>query len=202
MLDTLDRLNLTENTLVIFGSDNGPDLSAYERIQTHQHYSMGERRGIKTDILDGGHRLPLVVRWPGIIQADQISDQLVSFTDWFATLAEITGQAIPPGAGEDSLSFLDLLRKGSLMQPYRESMIHHTPGGEFAIRYKDWVFIDHGPPESSEPEWFRKERKVQPHSFPGQLYNLKDDPTQSINRYGQYPERVQALKSLLKATKN
>ncbi|MDA0350313.1 MAG: arylsulfatase [Verrucomicrobia bacterium] len=201
LLDALDRLNLTENTLVIFASDNGPDSTSYERVKTHEHYSMGHRRGIKTDILEGGHRLPLVVCWPGMIQPDQTSDQLVSFTDWFATLAELTGQSIPAGAGEDSLSFLELLLKGSLKQPYRENMIHHTPGGEFAVRQKDWIFIDHGPPESSEPEWFREERKVKPHSFPGQLYNLKDDPTQSINLYGEYPERVQEMKSLLKEAK-
>jgi arylsulfatase A len=200
MLNALDRLNLAKNTLVIFASDNGPDATSYERIRTHGHYSMGDRRGIKTDILEGGHRLPLVVRWPGIIQPNQTSDQLVSFTDWFATLAEITGQTVPADAGEDSISFLELLKKGNLKKPYRESMVHHTPSGEFAFRSKDWIFINHGPPEPSEPEWFREQHKVQPHSFPGQLYHLKDDPRQSTNLYGQHPKKVQELKALLVST--
>ncbi len=202
MLHALDRLNLADNTLVIFASDNGPDSSSYDRIHTHQHLSMGERRGIKTDVLEGGHRLPLVVRWPGHIQPNQTNDQLVSLTDWFATIADITGQTVPGNAGEDSMSFLELLLKGSLPKPYRETVIHHTPGGEFAIRHQDWVFVDHGPPEIDEPEWFRKKHKVQSHSFPGQLYHIKDDPTQSIDLYDQYLDKVRELKSLLKDAKS
>ena len=200
MLNALDRLNLAKDTLVIFASDNGPDTLSYDRINTHQHTSMGNRRGIKTDILEGGHRLPLVVRWPGNIKPGQSNDQLVSLTDWFATLAEITGQTVPKHAGEDSISFLELLLKGSLPEPYRETVIHHTPCREFAIRHQDWVFIDHGPPESNEPEWFRELHKVKPHTFPGQLYHLKEDPTQSNNLYGQHPDKVQELKALLVST--
>lgn len=202
MLDALDRLNLTKHTLVIFASDNGPDTSSYDRIHIHQHLSMGERRGIKTDLLEGGHRLPLVVRWPDHIQPNQTNDQLVSLTDWFATIAEITGQKFPKNAGEDSMSFLPLLLQGSLEKPYRKSIIHHTPGGEFAIRHNDWVFVDHGPPEADEPEWFREQHQVQSHAFPGQLYNLKTDPTQSIDLYGKHREKVRELKSLLLEAKN
>ena len=202
MLNTLDRLKLSDDTLVIFASDNGPALSTvYDRALEFDHYSMGERRGIKTDILEGGHRLTLVVRWPGMVKPGQRSDALVSLTDWFATLANITGQKIPANAAEDSLSFLPLLLDGNLAKPYRESIIHHTPQGIFAIRQQDWIFIDHGPPDPSEPEWFRKKRNVQPHSFPGQLYNLKDDPTQSVNLYGQHPERVRKMKALLNSYK-
>ena len=202
MLDALDRFNLADQTLVIFASDNGPDVSSYERIRSHNHFSMGNRRGIKTDVLESGHRLPLVVRWPGHIQPNQTNDQLVSLTDWFATLAEITGQKIPKDAGEDSLGFLPLLLKGHLDQPYRTSVIHHTPRGEFAIRHNDWVFVDHGPPEADEPEWFREQLKVESHDYPGQLYNLKTDPTQSIDLYGIHPEKVRELKSLLLEAKN
>lgn len=53
---------------------------------------MGERRGMKTDVLEGGHRVPLVVRWPGMIGPGQRSDELVSLTDWLGTIAEVTGQ--------------------------------------------------------------------------------------------------------------
>ena len=59
------------------------------------------------------------------------------------------------------------------------------------------AFIDHGPPESNEPEWFRELHKVKSHDYPGQLYNLKTDPTQSIDLYGKHPEKVQELKALL-----
>ena len=201
MLKALDRLNLTEKTMVVFASDNGPATGVYERVQEFEHYSMGERRGMKTDVLEGGHRVPLVVRWPGFIEPDQRSGELVSLTDWLATIAEITGQGIPADAGEDSVSFLSLLRNGSQEKPYRESIIHHTPKGEFAIRHQDWVFIDGGAAPASEPEWYRTLRNVESNTYPGQLYNLEYDPTQSFNLYGLYPEKVQELKALMENAK-
>lgn len=201
MLNALDRLKLAENTLVVLASDNGPATGVYERVQEFDHYSMGERRGMKTDVLEGGHRVPLVVRWPGFIEPDQTSDDLVCLTDWLATFAEITGQRIPANTGEDSMSFLSLLRNGSLEKPYRESVIHHTPKGEFAIRSWDWVFIDGGTAPASEPEWFREKRNVKANTFPSQLYHLENDPTQASNLYGKYPEKVQELKTLMEATK-
>jgi len=134
MLNALDRLNLSESTLVVFASDNGPARGTYERIQEFGHYSMGQRRGMKTDILEGGHRVPLVVRWPGVVGENVTSDALVSLTGWLATIADITGQELPKNAGEDSLSLLNLLEQGAQQQPYRTSVIHHTPRGVYAIR--------------------------------------------------------------------
>lgn len=200
MLKALDRLNLAEETMVVFASDNGPATGVYERVQEFDHYSMGERRGMKTDILEGGHRVPLVVRWPGVVEPNQRSGALVSLTDWFATIAEITGQRIPADAGEDSVSFLSLLRKGSLKQPYRESVIHNTPRGKMAIRHQDWVFIDDGNAPTSEPDWFREKRNVVPNTFPGQLYNLENDPMQAVNLYGRYPEKAQEMKAMMEAS--
>ena len=199
MLNALDRLNLTDSTLVVFASDNGPARGAYERIQELDHFSMGQRRGMKTDILEGGHRVPLVVRWPGVIKANRTSDALVSLTDWLATIAEITGQQLPKQAGEDSLSFLSLLKLGGQEKPYRESVIHHTPRGVYAIRQQDWVFIDDPSSPDSEPEWYRKSLRAELPEHPGQLYNLIEDPKQSKNRYGEYPEKVEEMKSMLRS---
>ena len=197
MLNALDRLDLTENTIVVFASDNGPATGVYERVQEFDHYSMGARRGMKTDVLEGGHRVPLVVRWPGIIEPNQRSDELVSLTDWLATIAEVTGQQIPENAGEDSMSFLELLKRGSLKEPYRDTIIHHTPKGEFAIRHQGWVFVDGGAAPASEPEWFRELRNVDKNTYDGQLYRLEDDPTQATNLYGKHPEKVQEMKALM-----
>ena len=197
LLRTLERLDLAKDTLVVFASDNGPAKGVYERVETFEHYSMGELRGMKTDILEGGHRVPLTVRWPGQIKAGQTSDALVSLTDWFATLAEMTGQTIPEDAGEDSLSFLSLLKEGRQTTPYRDSLIHNTAKGHFAYRLQNWVFIDDGSPPASEPEWFQKRRNVVPNTFSGQLYNLATDPTQSVNLYGKFPERASHMKSLM-----
>jgi len=197
-LDTLDQLNLAENTLVIFASDNGPDNSAYERINEFNHYSMGERRGIKTDVFESGHRVPLIVRWPGVIEPGMRNDNLVSLTDWFATFADITQQTLPSNAPEDSLSFLPLLLGNPSTSPKRESMIHNSTKGVFALRSGNWLFIDDAAPPASEPEWYRRAKNVRPSKYPAQLYNLKDDPTQSVNLYERHPEKVQDMQRHLR----
>lgn len=154
---------------------------------------------MKTDILEGGHRVPLVVRWPCVVGENVTSEALISLTDWLATIADITGQELPKNAGEDSLSLLNLLEQGAQQQPYRTSVIHHTPRGVYAIRQQDWVYIDDASPPESEPEWHRKLLSVDLPKFPGQLYNLKSDPRQTKNLYGQRPEKAQEMKALLKS---
>ena len=197
-LDTLDQLNLAENTLVIFASDNGPDNSAYEHINEFNHYSMGERRGIKTDVFESGHRVPLIVRWPGFIEPGMRNDNLVSLTDWFATFADITQQTLPSNAPEDSLSFLPLLLGNPSTSPKRENMIHNSTKGAFALRSGNWLFIDDAAPPASEPDWYRRAKNVRPSKYPAQLYNLKDDPTQSVNLYERHPEKVQDMQQHLR----
>ena len=197
-LDTLDQLNLAEHTLVIFASDNGPDNSAYERINEFDHYSMGERRGIKTDVFESGHRVPLIVRWPGVIEPGMRNDNLVSLTDWFTTFADITRQPLPSNAPEDSLSFFPLLLGNPSAPPKRKSMIHNSTKGVFALRSGDWLFIDDAAPPASEPEWYRGAKNVRPSKYPAQLYNLKDDPTQSVNLYERHPEKVQDMQQQLR----
>ncbi|NIU54964.1 MAG: sulfatase-like hydrolase/transferase, partial [Phycisphaerae bacterium] len=64
ILDALDRLKLSDNTLIVFSSDNGPETYCYERIKSYKHYSMGDLRGAKRCTWEGGHRVPFIVRWP------------------------------------------------------------------------------------------------------------------------------------------
>lgn len=202
MLDALDRLGLSDNTLVVFSSDNGPETSCYQRTRECGHYSMGKLRGVKRDIWEGGHRLPLLVRWPGVTEPGRVSDQLVCMTDWLATFADMTGQQLPANAGEDSVSILPLLRGDDT--PARDSVIHHMPQGHFAIRHNDWLYIDYptGDANNCEPEWFRAERGVVRHEARGELFNLADDLQQTRNLYNDHPEIVKALKARLdKATR-
>jgi arylsulfatase A len=81
ILAALDKHGFAKNTLVIFSSDNGPEGYAYDRIRNSGHRSMGPLRGLKRDIWEGGHRVPLVVRWPGVIPAGKVSDGLISQID-------------------------------------------------------------------------------------------------------------------------
>jgi arylsulfatase A len=200
ILGKLDELGLAEDTLVIFASDNGPDSSAYERVQVFNHAGMHIRRGIKTDVFEGGHRTPLIVRWPGVVKPERQSSALVSFTDWFATIADITGQAIPAQAGEDSISFLPLLRDESA-PAHRQSVVHHSTRSVYAIRQEGWIYIDGTASPLDEPEWFRTTRRVSQSDQLGQLYNLIDDPGQSQDLASVHPDRVAKLKSLLTTIK-
>jgi len=210
VLDALARTGLATNTIVIFTSDNGPEVveidpGAYARIQIYNHHSMADLRGVKRDTWEGGHRVPFIARWPGQIPTNAISGETICHVDFMATFAALLGAKIPDNAAEDSYNILPALRGEKLPQPIREATVLHGGNGKFAIRQGDWVFIDaptgNGNGRHGEPEWFKQERGYQPDSFPGELYNLKDDLSQRKNRYGEKPEIVARLKSLLEKYK-
>lgn len=207
LADALERTGQADDTLLIFTSDNGPetgvpdDEGVYERARRTRHYSMGPLRGVKTDAWEGGHREPMIACWPGVIPAGSVCDQAVSLVDLMATCADITGTALPPQAGEDSVSMLPLLR-GETDQPTRDCLVYHSAVGTFAIRRGPWVFID--APRGNkkpEPDWFAAERGVVPHDQPGELFHLEDDLAQRFNRYADHPEVVRALSERLEEVK-
>jgi arylsulfatase A len=207
VMDALERVGTAENTLLIFTSDNGPerrtpdDIGVYERVREHQHYSMGDLRGMKRDTWEGGHRVPFVASWPAITPAGTQTDQTVCLNDLIATCADITGASLPPDAGEDSVSILSLL-KGETDEPTRDCIVHHSMSGKFAIREGDWVFIDSPTGgDNEEPDWFRQERGYMPHDSPGELFNLKDDLSERYNRYQEEPELVEKLSARLSRIK-
>lgn len=206
VLEALARTGLARNTLVIFTSDNGPecveiDPGAYDRIPRHGHRSMGNLRGVKRDLWEGGHRVPLLARWPGRIAAGTVSDEVICHVDLLATCAALLERPLPRNAGEDSYNLLPLLLGRASGGPIREATVFHSGSGKFAIRQGDWVLIDaptgndNGP--RGEPEWFKQERGYAPHSHPGELYNLRDDLAQRRNLYAEQPEVVTRLKGLL-----
>lgn len=202
VMEALDSIGATENTLVIFTSDNGPEVIAYERARTYKHYSMGPLRGLKRDTWEGGHRIPFIAHWPERIQPGSVSHQVISLVDLLATAADIAGVSLPQDAGEDSLSILPVLQGEAIDRSRREAIVYHSHDGEFAIRQGDWVFIDAPTGDNNgEPEWLKKERGYESHSYPGELYHLNDDLAQSRNLYGDYPEKVKELKALLERYK-
>ena len=202
VLKVLDEHKLADRTLVIVTSDNGPERLAYERIQEYQHYSMGDLRGVKRDTWEGGHRVPYLARWPGKIRPGGVSGEVICQTDLMATAAAIVGAKLPPDAGEDSYSILPALLGEKLDKPIREATVHHSGSGRFAIRQGQWVFIDApSGDDNKEPDWLKKERGYQPHKFPGELYDLSQDLSERRNLYGERPEIVQRLKTLLEKYK-
>jgi arylsulfatase A len=193
LLDALERRKLAERTLVIFTSDNGAHWLPSD-IQQWGHRANGNWRGQKADIWEGGHRVPFIVRWPGVVAGGSQSGQLVCLTDVMATLAAIVGLPLGDGAGEDSFSFLSALRAQSAAQPARQAIVHHSADGTFAIRQGPWKLAtklgSHG---FSDP----RDIEPRPGGPRGQLYHLGDDPTESRNVWLEQPEIVERLTTLL-----
>lgn len=198
ILNTLDKYGLKDNTLVILSSDNGPESTAYKRIQEYNHYSMGELRGVKRDIWEGGHRVPFIARWPHKIKAGSVCYEPIGLIDMFSTISKLTGSTPPKESGGDSFNILPALLGEKYTTPLREPLIYHSLDRRFAIRDGNWVFIN-APTgmTSKEPEWFRKQRGVKEHNLQVELFNLKEDPEQLNNVALQYPEKVKELKNRL-----
>ncbi|NWK57300.1 sulfatase-like hydrolase/transferase [Verrucomicrobiaceae bacterium N1E253] len=195
--DALKRNGMLENTILVITSDNGPEHWSYSFIDKFKHNSMGELRGAKRNLWEGGHRVPFIVSWPQKMQKRGISQRLVSQLDLVATIADVVDYKIGPGNAEDSFSFASEFGQDvKESTPKRDLIIHHDSNNRYALRKGDWVFIDHksgGP----EPEWLRKRKGREKHNFPGELFNLKEDPYESNNLYGKHPEKVKEMKRLL-----
>jgi arylsulfatase A-like enzyme len=196
ILDTLDRRGLGENTIVFFSSDNGAVSRGYrpaDFVDYDGHRANGPWRGQKTEIYEGGHRVPLVVRWPGHVKPGRTSSQLAATTDILATAAELLGEDLPAAAGEDSFSFLPALLDRSTAGPVRETIVNDSYTGEIAMREGPWKLIlaQHGGGISGQ------KRQYDPDMPPGQLFNLERDPTESHSLYAKHPEKVAHLTGLL-----
>lgn len=134
LLRDLDRLGLTSDTLVVFTSDNGPAPLTTPLEQEFGHDSSGGWSGLKGTLFEGGHRMPFVARWPGHVPAGARTPELVAASDWIATLAALTGFALPREAAEDSFNFLPVLLGQSVSSPVRPSIVFHADSGNLAIR--------------------------------------------------------------------
>lgn len=198
VMGALKRSGTADNTLLIFTSDNGsparagdPHIRGKDWAATGAvsrmfgHNPNAPLRGMKADIFEGGHRVPLVVRWPGEVAAGSTNRQIVCLVDWMATIAGIVGHKLPDGAAEDSYDLGPTLRDPS--RAVRRDVVHHSAGGMFAIRQGDWKLIA----GRGSGGWTRvKAAKEDP---PGQLYHLADDPQEQDNLYNQRPEIVRRL---------
>lgn len=190
VLAAIDRAKMKQNTLVIFSSDNGP-VWYEDDVRRFGHDSSGGLRGMKSDAWECGHRMPFLVRWPAKVRAGSVSDQTICFTDLLATFAEMVGKELADGDGPDSFSFYSVLTgQRDESEPVRKSLLIRSGGGLMTVRAGDWKFID-----GLGSGGFSKPSKVRPGAGdpPGQLYNLKQDPAESVNRYRDHLEVVQRL---------
>ena len=207
LMKTLDDLKLADNTLVMFMSDNGPEVpTTIAMRRDHNHDGARPWRGVKRDAWEGGHRTPLIMRWPNKIKPGTTSDEITSLTDVMATMAEIVEHRLPNDAAEDSYSMLPVLLSQARDQPIRPYLLQQTWTSKLSIRRGDWKYLDHqgsGGNNYDKPSpWGMSDYKLPEldPSAPGQLYNLADDPGETANLYSKHPNLVAKLKALLKQT--
>ncbi|MBX9654071.1 arylsulfatase [bacterium] len=178
ILTAIESNGGADNTIVIFTSDNGcaPYIGA-KFLETMGHFPSGPFRGYKADAFEGGHRIPFIIRWPGTVTAASVCSQTVCSVDLMATLAEIVGASIPTNAAEDSISIVPLLKGEG--RPIRESLVHQSIDGVFAIRKGDWkLILGPGSGGWSEPRDHSPAANALPQK---QLYNLRDDLAEKKN---------------------
>lgn len=202
IMDAIRKSPDAQNTLVFFTSDNGPENPAYKNLQDTGHNSAGPLRGVKRMLWEGGHRVPFIAWWPGRIAANATSKETICHVDIMATCAALTNYKLANASAEDSYDLSPALFAKSPKGPIREATVHHSMDNQYAIRQGDWVFLDSkNGGGNAEPEWFRKQHGVVPHSEPGELFHLAEDLGETRNLYAQYPDRVKALKTLLEKYK-
>ena len=199
LLRALDETGLTDNTLVIFSADNGPEWFAYTREKKLGHWSSEPLRGAKRDLYEGGHRVPFIVKWPGVTKPGRVSDALVSQIDLMATLAAATGYALPPDSAGDSHDLLPLFR-AEAAAPIRTTHIHNTYANAWAIRHNDWLLIEakSGYSSTRDLNWETRHSYPKDDDLPVELYNLRQDLAQKSNLAAAEPARVAELSALAK----
>ena len=193
VINVVDSLGIANNTLIIIASDNGA-FWKQEDIEKYNHKANYVFSGMKSDLWEGGHRLPFIIRWPEKVKAGSQSKQMVSFVDLFATFAEIINNENPYNTAEDSYSFYSVLTGEKQKTPLRTDFIMHSDNGEFAIRKDNWKYIDC----KGSGGWSSPGNENGP---PGQLYNLDNDISETKNLYNEFPEKVEELKNLLEMYK-
>lgn len=188
-MNELEKLGLTQNTIVIFSSDNGPTYDdGYDdgtKVKTSMeevdrgHDGSGIYRGGKYQIFEGGTRVPFIIRWPARIQPG-VSDALVNQIDFIASFAELLDIELPATEARDSRNMLPaFLGKDPIGL---DVMIEEAAG--LALRQGPWKYM-------------QKQKVSRLGVKPAALFNLEDDPGEMNNLIKRYPEKAQAMERQL-----
>ncbi|HYO80680.1 MAG TPA: arylsulfatase [Bryobacteraceae bacterium] len=193
ILDTLDKLRLTDNTIVMFSSDNGPVVDdgykdqAVEKLGDHK--PAGAWRGGKYSNFEAGTRVPFLLQWPKQVKAGVSSDALISQVDLLRSCAKLADVAVPSGGGPDSQDILNALLGRSM--DGREHLVEHA--SSLSLIQAHWKYI-----EPSNRPAFNKNTGTETGALPEpQLYNLRQDPGERKNLAAEDPERVRSMAALL-----
>jgi arylsulfatase A-like enzyme len=191
----LERNDVADNTILIFTSDNGcSPMADFEELARLGHHPSHVFRGQKADIYEGGHRVPLIVRWSRGIDPGSATDETVCLVDLMATCADLLGEKLPDDAGEDSVSHLPIWRGQRLDRSLREATVHHSRDGSFSIRQGRWK-LEMCPGSGG---WSHPRPGEECEGLPPiQLYDLESDIGERENVYDAHPEVVVRLERLL-----
>lgn len=199
ILKALEARGLSENTLVIFTSDNGPVVDdGYEDQAVEllgDHKPSGPLRGGKYSAFEAGTRVPFIVRWPANVKAGGVSDALMSQIDLYASFAALTGEERKPSGGPDSFNHLRALLGQS--ETGREFVIQQALNNTLSVATAEWKYI-----EPSKGPKMNKNTNIELGNNPEkQLYNLKDDVGETTNVAAGHPEIVAKLEGILESVR-
>lgn len=218
VMSCLEDNGLSDNTLVIFTSDNGGMFNfGGQAAFKAGHRQNGDLLGFKFGVWEGGHRVPMIVRWPGNVKAGTVSNQLVGNIDMLATFAALTGQKLDKAQQADSVNVLSAIVGESEKQIRDHLILAPHKGTHLSVRKGKWMYIpargsggfggknpsDHtfaGPPAASFVGSINsdiEDGRIRKDAPPEQLYDLASDVNQTRNVYKEHPEVVKELNSLL-----
>ncbi len=182
IMDKIKKLNLDDNTIIMFSSDNGATFN--RGVDTKFFNSVDGLRGLKMDVYEGGIREPFIARWPGKIKAGTVSDLISAQYDLLATLAELTGQKLSNQT--DGISFLPQLLGTNSQQKKHDYLYFEYPenGGQVAIRMGNWKGV-------------RTNVRKNPNA-PWQVFNLATDRNETTDIAAQHPEIVEKFRTIQK----
>lgn len=205
VMAALEKNGLTDRTLVLFTSDNGPVLfdgyhdGAAQTIGSHR--PSGGLRGTKYLRFEGGTRVPMIAHWPGHVPSGKTTHEFFSLVDLLATSAALTGQKLPAGAGPDSFNLLDVLLGQTPSHP-RDNVVQHGIGNVLAIRLGDWKYIPAnanaatGIGRGADPSDTRFAEAITPEPL---LFNLATDPAETTNLAAKEPAKLAELAARLES---
>jgi arylsulfatase A-like enzyme len=164
-------------------------------MEAQGHFASAQYRGYKTDIWEGGHRMPFFVRWPGVVRPESRSDALIGLGDFMATAAALLGVTLPETAAPDSVSFFPVLRNPA-SPVVRTDLVHHSQLGTFSIRVGSWkLILGAGSGGAGQPTDSEAASLGVPDA---QLYNLATDPGETTNRIATHRAEAARLAALLR----
>lgn len=183
VLDALEELGIASDTVVIFASDNGPVTSDWlQWWEVNAYGSTGGLRGRKHFLYEGGIKVPAIVRYPGVTKPGSTSDEFVLGTDFFATLVNIGGGALPKDRAIDSVDIAAVLAGNKM--PARNAFwaLSSQSNLEFAVRNDRWKLM------------------LDKNGEPRELYNLEEDPLEFFNLIDEKPGILRQLNAYFMET--